>query len=81
MRIEYVCRHCHHQIGEINRPEWSAQDAQRFAGIDTLTQVEQAQNVAYNPYEQTMYIQAVCDHCQRALESHPELLVEGKLLQ
>lgn len=81
MRIEYVCKHCQHQIGEIHRPDWTAADAQRLAGIETLTQVEQAQNVAYNSDEQTMYVQAVCDHCQRALELHPELLVEGKLLQ
>lgn len=81
MRIEYFCKHCQHQIGAINQPGWTAVDAQRFAGIELLTEVEQAQNVAYNSNEQTMYVQAVCDHCQRALELHPELLVEGKLLQ
>lgn len=81
MRVEYVCKHCRHQVGEVNRPDWSIQDANHFCGIDSLTQVERSQNVAYNQAESMMYVQVVCDHCQRAVETHPELLIEGKLLQ
>ncbi|MCF8566302.1 anti-sigma-F factor Fin family protein [Alicyclobacillus tolerans] len=81
MRIEYLCRHCHHLVGELNRPNWTTADAERFLGLSSLTQVERAENVAYNNQNNTLFIQTVCDYCQSAAETHPELLVEGKLLQ
>jgi hypothetical protein len=81
MRIAYVCRHCHHQVGQLNQPNWSFQDANRLCGFGTLSTVEQRDTIAYNHNESVAYVHVVCDYCQEAMESNPELLLEGKLLQ
>lgn len=81
MRITYVCKHCQHQIGEIDRPDWSFQDAERLCGFGSLSAVEQQDTIAYNQNQSVAYVHVVCDHCQQAVEENPELLLEGKLLQ
>ncbi len=81
VRIEYLCRHCHHMVGEIDRPDWSYEDAVQILGLGHLDEVERARTIAYNDHGRWMYILTVCDYCQQAVEAHPELLVEGKLLQ
>lgn len=81
MRIAYVCKYCHHQVGELNRPQWDLHDVQRFCGMSGLSSVEQNESIAYNQSQSTAYVQVVCDYCQEAVEDNPELLLEGKLLQ
>jgi hypothetical protein len=81
MRVEYVCRHCRHQVGELENPLWSAADVEEVCGFSSLDAVERAEHIAYNGDRSVVYVQVVCDYCQRALEAHPELLIEGKLLQ
>ncbi|MBX5436597.1 MAG: DUF2757 family protein [Alicyclobacillaceae bacterium] len=81
MRIEYLCKYCRHLVGELVRPDWSLADAERFCGIHHLTPVERSETVTYNRDRGVMYIHTVCDFCQHAVELHPELLIEGKLLQ
>ena len=81
MRIEYLCRHCHHLVGEINRPNWTQADAEKYCGLQVLSPVERSEWVAYDENYGVLTVQTVCDHCQNAIERHPELLVEGKLLQ
>lgn len=80
MRIEYVCKFCKHLVGELNQPGWTTDDADRYCGFTQLTQSERAEAIAWHDADR-MQVQTVCDHCQRAVEHHPELLIEGKLLQ
>ncbi|MCL6454552.1 MAG: anti-sigma-F factor Fin family protein [Alicyclobacillus sp.] len=81
MRVEYRCRHCGQSMGDVERPGWSRADAELHCGVAQLSAVERAETVSYNEEQQVMTVQSVCDYCQQALESHPEVLVEGKLLQ
>ncbi|OFW82198.1 MAG: hypothetical protein A2201_13555 [Alicyclobacillus sp. RIFOXYA1_FULL_53_8] len=81
MRIEYTCKYCRHLVGALDRPEWGEQDAEYHLGFQRLNQVERNEAIAYNRNHDVVYVQTVCDYCQTAVESHPELLVEGKLLQ
>lgn len=81
MRVEYWCKHCNHFVGSVDRPGWTERDVELHCGLSQLTPVERSESVAYNREHGVMTVQTVCDFCQQALESHPELLVEGKLLQ
>ncbi|MCL6445961.1 MAG: anti-sigma-F factor Fin family protein [Alicyclobacillus sp.] len=81
MRVEYVCRHCQLQVGALNQPSWTLEDARHYCGLNMLSPVEWSESVTYYGDSGVLYVQTVCDYCQRALEAHPELLVEGKLLQ
>lgn len=81
MRIEYLCRYCRHLVGELDRPAWTREDAERFCGFHHLTPVERTEWIAYNGDHDVVFVQTVCDYCQSAAEAHPELLVEGNLLQ
>jgi hypothetical protein len=81
MRVEYWCKYCNHLVGELDQPNWSASDAEYRLGLLSLSPVERDQWVAYDKRDKIMYVQTVCDYCQRAVESHPEVLLEGKLLQ
>ena len=81
MKVAYTCKYCRHLVGELNRPLWSDVDAEQFLGLHHLNPMERTEVVAYNKDHSVLYVQTVCDYCQSAVESHPELLVEGKLLQ
>lgn len=80
MRVEYVCKYCQHQIGTLERPEWTYAEAEQRLGVSSLTPTERLEFVSYQP-SGSMRVQTVCDHCQQAVENNPQLLVEGKLLQ
>jgi len=81
MRVAYQCKYCKHFIGEVNRPEWSSADAEKILGFGYLSSGERLESVAYNHVQEEMTVQTICEHCQHAVESNPQLLVEGKLLQ
>lgn len=81
MRVEYSCRHCGKSVGSLDNPTWSESDVYVHCGLSELSAVEMSDTVAYNKEHGVMQVQTVCDYCQQALESHPEVLVEGKLLQ
>lgn len=81
MRVQYVCKYCQHLVGELNEPGWSLEDAKRLCGFYQLTAVERTESIDYNGGDGSIYVKTVCDYCQDAVETHPELLVEGKLLQ
>ncbi len=81
MRIEYWCKYCRHLVGELDEPGWALADAQRHLGLLSLSGVEQAQVSAYTANRDVLYVRTVCEYCQHALESYPEVLLEGKLLQ
>ncbi|MCX7571983.1 DUF2757 family protein [Tumebacillus sp. DT12] len=77
MRIIYYCRHCHTNLGEI--------DGQRVdearLGFRSLTPEEAADIITYNSIENSTYVKTVCEHCQEALDAHPELNLLSNPLQ
>jgi len=81
MRVEYWCIHCHKAMGNVNRPGWTQEDVEVHCGLNQLSAVERDETVSYNRDHKVMTVGSVCDYCQQALESHPEVLLEGKLLQ
>jgi hypothetical protein len=80
VRVLYVCKHCDHLIGELNRPDWTYAEVEQFCGLNHLTPSERFESVSY-PVSGVMRVRSVCDDCQRAVEANPEILLEGKLLQ
>lgn len=80
MRIEYICKHCQHKVGEVHQPNWSYAEAENKLGIGQLSAAERIESVSYQSTG-SMRVQTVCDSCEQAVEQNPELLVEGKLLQ
>lgn len=77
MRLKYYCRHCNHTLGEFNR---SQIDESRL-GLTSLTAQEAADIITYNSIDNSTYVRTVCDHCQEALEAHPELNLVSNPLQ
>lgn len=81
MRVQYMCKYCKQFLGELNQPGWSREEAERICGFHNLNPMEWSDVIDYNGVDDLMYVKTVCDYCQNAVELHPELLVEGKLLQ
>lgn len=81
MRVEYWCKHCGKSMGNVNQPGWTRHDAEVHCGLNQLSAVERDESVSYNRDHGVMTVRSVCDYCQQALETHPEFLLEGKLLQ
>ena len=77
MRIIYYCRHCHNNLGEL---DGHAVDEARL-GFRSLTPEEAADIITYNSIENSTYVKTVCEHCQEALDSHPELNLLSNPLQ
>jgi len=77
MRIIYYCRHCNDKLGEMDRQQV---DEGRL-GLHTLTQDEAADIITYNSIENSTYVKTICEHCQEALEAHPELSLLSNPLQ
>jgi len=77
MRIIYTCRHCHTRVGEV--------DSQRVndtaLGFHALSQEEAADLISYNSIENATYVKTICEHCQEAIEAHPELSLLSNPLQ
>lgn len=80
MNVKYVCKHCRQPVGEVSYRNWSTADAEMRLGISALSPAERLESVHY-PSSGEMQVQTVCESCQQALETNPQLLVEGKLLQ
>lgn len=77
MSIIYYCRHCQHKIGEL--PNDRVHDAR--LGLHSLTPEEAADIISYNSIQNSTYVKTVCEHCQEALEAHPELNLQSNPLQ
>ncbi|MDP9729750.1 anti-sigma-F factor Fin [Alicyclobacillus tolerans] len=80
MRIEYICRHCRQKVGQLNQPHWTMADVDVRLGLGRLTPAERLESVQMDTYDD-MRVYTVCSYCENALREHPELLLEGKLLQ
>lgn len=77
MRIIYYCRHCQNKIGELNGHHVS----DTRLGLHTLTPEEAAELMTYNSVDNSTYVKTICEHCQDAIESHPELSLLSNPLQ
>jgi hypothetical protein len=76
MRIIYRCKYCKSNIGEIE----GQIDNQRL-GFQSLTEAERADIITYDKEEDCTYVKTICDYCQSALETHPELALVQSPLQ
>lgn len=79
MRFEYVCRYCKQPVGVVDHEAWSYADAVSRLGLHHLDVEHQRDVIHAGPdkYE----IQTVCDACEQAVAMHPELLIEGNIIQ
>jgi Fe-S-cluster-containing hydrogenase component 2 len=77
MSINYVCRFCRHQIGQIQQHQSLTDE---HLGFHTLSDEERQSIISY---EENGDIQAnvVCEHCQETIERNPELLLQSSILQ
>lgn len=79
MRFEYVCRYCRQKVGEVEAPHWSLGVAMERLGLHHLEPDHQWDVI--RPRDNQFEIQTVCDACEQAIASHPELLLEGSIIQ
>jgi hypothetical protein len=77
VRIIYYCRHCHSKLGELDGNRVS----EARLGLQSLTPEEQADIISYNSIENSTYVKTICEHCQEAIEAHPELSLLSNPLQ
>lgn len=77
VRIIYVCRHCHHYLGEVDGSRVSPS----ALGFHSLTPEERADIMTTDPHEGCIYVNTVCEFCQQALEANPELTLIRTPLQ
>jgi hypothetical protein len=77
VRIVYYCRHCQNKIGELDGHR--VEDAR--LGLRDLTPEETSDLISYNSIENATYVKTICEHCQEAIEAHPELSLLSNPLQ
>ncbi|HLS35629.1 MAG TPA: anti-sigma-F factor Fin family protein [Bacillota bacterium] len=67
MSVVYLCRHCGHKIGELQKSivDFSA------LGITHLTAKERRRMLHYQE-DGSLQVQAICDSCKDTLDEHPE---------
>lgn len=80
MRFEYTCRYCKQAIGVVEHDMWTVADGMQTLGLNQLDRAHQ-QEVIDSDGVGTVRVQAVCDSCEQAVRMHPELLVEGSIIQ
>lgn len=76
MSIQYVCRHCQHELGEL--PEGVDHDPR--LGLQILTADERNDIITYNQTGQ-LVVKLTCEYCEEALRKNPELSLLGNFLQ
>ncbi len=67
MAIHYHCRHCGTKIGSIDQASIHSETL----GLHKLTEQERQEMVAYDT-SGDIYITAICEDCQEALERNPD---------
>lgn len=76
MAVNYICRHCKSSIGSI---EGSSVTEQQL-GFHSLTPEERSDIIAYDS-SGNVTVKVVCDYCNEALSSNPDLMLIGNPLQ
>jgi Protein of unknown function (DUF2757) len=67
MAIHYHCRHCGTKLGSIEQTSVHSETL----GLHKLTDQERLDMVTYDASGE-IYIKAICEDCQEALERNPE---------
>ena len=76
MAVNYICKHCKLSIGSI---EEQAVSEQRL-GFHSLTPEERSDIIAYSQ-NGDVTVSIVCDYCNEALQSNPDLILISSPLQ
>lgn len=74
--IKYVCKHCGHHLGSIDQMVVS----EDRLGFESLTPQERESIISYEANGDVV-ANVVCEYCQEALETNPELMLLSNLLQ
>lgn len=80
MRFEYVCRYCKGNVGTVEHSNWTYSDAALRLGLNHLDLAHQREVIG-SPQENLVQVQTVCELCEQAVSMHPELLIEGHIIQ
>lgn len=80
MRFEYICRYCKQPLGAVEQSSWSYDDGMQTLGLNQLDS-EHQREVIQSQATGAIQVQTVCDSCEQAVNMHPELLVEGSIIQ
>ncbi len=76
MSVKYVCRHCRMPLGEI-----ADEHVSEFQlGFHFLTPEERRDIITYDSGG-NVTVKVVCEYCNEALQSHPELTLVPNPLQ
>jgi hypothetical protein len=76
MYVKYVCRHCRAPQGEIR----SEAVSELQLGFHFLTPEERRDIITYDS-NGDITVKVVCEYCNEALQSHPELTLAPNPLQ
>ncbi len=76
MIVNYVCRHCRMELGQLRGDSLS----EYRLGFHFLTPGERSDIIAYN-LDGAVTVKVICDYCKQALEHHPELVLQANPLQ
>ena len=76
MAVNYVCRHCRTSIGSLNQSDLT----ETRLGFHSLTPEERSDIIAYDS-SGNVTVKVVCDYCNEALSSNPDLMLIGNPLQ
>ena len=76
MAVTYICKHCRSNIGTIEETTISEQRL----GFNFLTDDERKDIITYN-LNGDIVVELVCDYCNEALSSNPELMLINNPLQ
>ncbi|MCJ7843037.1 anti-sigma-F factor Fin family protein [Lederbergia sp. NSJ-179] len=68
MQVHYFCRHCAVKVGTINGKLLTEEEL----GIHQLNEIEKQEMITYSG-DGDIYIQTICENCQKALEKNPDL--------
>lgn len=74
--MKYICRSCGMTIGHLD----PTQVTERALGFDCLT-IDERQEIIQYQENGEIHVQIICEHCQEALERHPELHLQSTPLQ
>lgn len=80
MRFEYVCRYCKQPVGAVDQALWTYADGAQRLGLHHLDKDHQ-QEVIQSQQGNSVQVQTVCEQCEQAVNMHPELLIEGSIIQ
>ncbi|MCU6710853.1 anti-sigma-F factor Fin family protein [Paenibacillus sp. J5C_2022] len=76
MAVNYICKHCRSSIGRIE----GANVTEQQLGFQFLTPEERGDIIAYDS-SGDVTVKIVCDYCNEAINSNPDLMLVDSPLQ